>query len=185
MGTDIAIRGSQDLAQVEELEKILRSGEPVADVETDPEKAAQEILEQLLAAGSDTELEQAGAATPWLQLLGVPIEVHAFKWRPSSFDEGPNVFFVVFGFRLDTGEAVVLTTGSRNALAQLTNLAKRRKLGKGCIWRLVQADKETASGYRVYWLERPEEIKKAAREQAAAQAAQEQAAEQEPADRAA
>lgn len=155
--TEIAVRSSSDLAQVEELEGILLGTKEVPEVVDDPAEIQREIMAQLLAAESDDELEQVGNAIGWRDLLGVPIEIQNFRWRPSSFEEGSPVFFVVQGTRLDTGERVALTTGSGNVLAQLANMAKRGTL-VGAVRMAEQADTPTKSGFRPYWLRTPKNV---------------------------
>ena len=151
----IAVRSSSDLETLGELENILLTNERQAPVSDDPEEISREIIAQLLAAESDAELEQAGQAIGWRDLEHVPVRLAGFRWRPSSYDEGSAVFFVVQGTRLDTDEPVVLTTGARNVLAQLCNMARRGTL-VGAVRALRQADKETANGFRPLWLYTPE-----------------------------
>lgn len=151
---EIAVRKSSDLAAVTELEQILLGEKEVPEVVDDPAEISREIIAQLLAAESDEELEQVGAATGWRDLAGVPVQIDNFRWRPSAFEEGAPVFFVVTGTRLDTGERVVLTTGSGNVLAQLANMAKRGTLA-GAVRQVEIADTPTKSGFRPYWLRTP------------------------------
>lgn len=149
----IAVRSSTDLAQITELEEILLGGK-VPDVVDDPADIAREIVAQLLSAESDEELESMGAATGWRELEGVPMQLSGFHWRPSSFDEGAPVYFVVRATRLDTGDKIVLTTGSQNVLAQLANMAKRGTLA-GAIRELHRAETPTANGFYPLWLRTP------------------------------
>jgi hypothetical protein len=172
MSSEIEVRKSTDLAQVEELEAILLGKKGVPEVAEDPAEIQKEIMRQLLAAESDEELEQVGNAIGWRELFGVPVQIDGFRWRPSSYEQGAPVFFVVVGNRLDTGERVALTTGSGNVLAQLTNMAKRGTL-TGAVRMAEQADKDTKSGFRPYWLRTPpqpllDKLKAQAKEGAAA-----------------
>lgn len=152
--TDIAVRSSSNMEAISELEQILLGEQEVPPVVDDPGEISKEIIAQLLAAESDEELEQVGAAIGWRDLAGVPVELHSFKWRPSSFEEGAPVFFVVSATRLDTGEKVVLTTGSGNVLAQLANMARRGTLS-GAVRMVEMSDKPTKQGFRPYWLRTP------------------------------
>src|SRR5215472_10461071 len=154
MANDIAVRKSTDIAQLDELEKILLGDADLPDVVDDPAEISREIMAQLLAAESDEELEAVGQATGWRELPGVPMELHGFRWRPSTYEEGAPIFFVVNATRLDTGERVVLTTGSGNVLAQLTNMARRGTL-VGAIRTLEIADEPTKQGFRPNWLRTP------------------------------
>lgn len=155
--TDIAVRTSTDLVAdadvLLELERVLVSNERVEPADDDPDKMAAEIVAQILAAESDEQLAamQGGNAIGWRDLLDVPIELLGFRWRPSDYDEGASLYFVVFGTRLDTGEGVVLTTGSRNIMAQLVNRAKRGALS-GAVVKATQAEKATQRGFHPLWL---------------------------------
>lgn len=151
---EIAVRSSADVAAVDELEAILLGEKELPEVVDDPAEIQREIMAQLLAAESDEELEQVGSATGWRELAGVPMQLHGFRWRPSSFEEGAAVFFVVNATRLDTGERVVLTTGSGNILAQLCNMARRGTL-VGAVRALEIADTPTRQGFRPNWLRTP------------------------------
>jgi hypothetical protein len=166
---ELAVRSSADLSTLDELRRIILENVPVEDVvEDDPDAISQEIVAQLLNAASDDELESVGSATGWRTLLNVPMRIHGFRWRPSAYfgksedGGGASVFFVVQATRLDTGERVVLTTGSRNALAQLCNLAQRQQLVDS-IWMMVEATKATGRGFKPIWLVRPPEVAAAAR----------------------
>jgi hypothetical protein len=173
--TDVAVRTSQDLEALNELEALLLSDER-PDVVDDPREISREIMRQLLGASSDAELELVGSAIGWRRALHIPFTLHSFRWRPSSFDEGSNVFFVIEATALQgftapadgdvpdsveqnvgQGERVVLTTGAGNILAQLTNMAKRGTLD-GAVRAAKRADKPTRQGYYPLWLYTPAEF---------------------------
>lgn len=161
--TAVAVRTSTDLAQINELEAILLANDADAlpEVADDPEAMSREIIAQLLAAESDEELESFGAAIGWRSILGEPVQIKGFSWRPSDFDEGSIVYFVVRVLRVnpDTGELepAVLTTGSRFVLAQLTNMAKRGTLIDS--WReCVESERKTRGGFNPLRLRTPERI---------------------------
>lgn len=150
--TDIAVRSSNDLAALDEFDAILTGQSEPPEIIDDPEEISRQIIMQLLAASSDEELSNFGSAVGWRDLEGVPILLSGFRWRPSSFDEGGPVYVIVNGTRTDTGEQLVLTTGSSNVLAQLSNMARRGVL-VGATWKLVKPDKATANGYYPLHLE--------------------------------
>jgi len=152
--TEIVVRKSNDLAQLAELERILLTDEAV-EVVDDPDQMSKEIVAQLLGAETDEELENFGNAQGWRDLEGVPMLIHNFRWRPSDFDEGSSIYFVVDGTRQDTGERQAITTGSRNVLAQLTNLAKRGRL-PGAVRQITKAKKATRGGFFPLMLTTPE-----------------------------
>ena len=158
--TEIVVQSSKDLAKsadvLSDLERVLVSNERVEPTDDDADSIASEIIAQILAAESDDELAamQGGNAIGWRELLGLPIELIGFRWRPSDYEEGASLYFVVFGRRLDDGSDVILTTGSRNIMAQLVNLAKRGRL-TGTIVAAVEADKQTRRGFKPLWLTFP------------------------------
>jgi hypothetical protein len=169
MANDIAVRKSADIAQLDELEKILLGDSELPDVVDDPGEISREIMAQLLAAESDEELEAVGTATGWRTLPGVPMQLHGFQWRPSTYEEGAPIFFVVNATRLDSGERVVLTTGSGNILAQLCNMARRGTL-VGAVRALEISDEPTKQGFRPNWLRTPTDTMVAASKEKAAAA---------------
>lgn len=149
-GGAIAVGG----ASLDELERLLLSGDTPPEVLEDPDAISREIIEQILRAESDEELAAVGKATPWSELLGCPVELYDFGWRPSRFEEGSPIFLVVRGRRMDDGSFVVLTTSGRNVIATLLNLKRRGAMGEGCVWKLREADTPTSAGFRPLWLEK-------------------------------
>lgn len=150
----IAVRSHADVVSLDELDRILLTGELNVEIVDDPNEISRQIVAQLLAAETDDELENFGNAVGWRELAGVPMEIHGFHWRPSSFEEGAPVYFVVSATRLDTGEPVTLTTGSMNVLAQLSNLARRNQI-PGAVRILFESENPTKAGFRPLWLKRP------------------------------
>lgn len=140
-----AIRGD-----LNELHGILMDELEPPEVSTDPEAIQREIMEQIWNATSDEELLLVGKATPWQDLLGVPVEIRGFRWSKSQYDQGAKVFFVVQAIRLDNGEPVVLTTGGKNVIMALANIAKRDAFP--FVGALQEAEKPTAAGFKPLWL---------------------------------
>lgn len=171
---------STDLAAIGELERALLEGVAPVEVDRDPDDVSHEIIAQLLGATDDEQLERL-EAEGWSPgpdhagYLGVPMEIHGFVWRPSTFDEGQAVFLVVRTIDLRDGTPHVLTTGSGQVMAQLANLAKRDRLP--AVREL--AGTETKSQRKVYWLKTPDAL--AAERRQAALAAVTNADEPEPA----
>ena len=143
-----------DLVSLDEFDKILTGQVEPPEVVDDPDEISRQIIMQLLGAETEAELENFGQAQGWRELQDIPMELQGFRWRPTSFDEGGPVYVIVNATRLDTGEAVVLTTGSANVLAQLSWLARHGRL-PGAIKMLTRAHKDTARGFRPLWLKTP------------------------------
>lgn len=156
-----------EVAELNELDEILRTGEVNAEVIDDPDSISRSIIDQLLGADSDEALQDFGNAVGWRELLDVPVELHGFRWRVSDYAEGAPIYFIVSATRLDTGDRVTLTTGSLNVLAQLSNMARRGTLIGG-VWQLHQAEKPTKAGFRPLWLVQPDSVREANRQAAAA-----------------
>lgn len=173
----VAVRRSTDLAQLDELDRILMGGDMEAEVIDDPGEISRQIIAELLAAETDDDLEFVGTAQGWQELEGVPVEIQGFRWRPSDFTpDDPekfhnSIYLVVFGNRMDDGEAVVLTTGSLNVCAQLSNLARRGSI-PGAVRILARAEKPTKNNfYPLRLVSTPEEIERRKQERQTARAA--------------
>jgi len=154
--TDLAVpvRSSLDLASLNELAEMMRSNDRVEIVD-DPEAIGREIFEQILGSKTDADLNQMGQATGWKNIEGVQVKLkESFRWRPSTYAEGAPVFLVVTADKILADgqlEPVVLTTGSRNVIAQLMNLAGRGTYD-GRIVSLERAQKASSKGFFPLWL---------------------------------
>ncbi|HZL19871.1 MAG TPA: hypothetical protein VFG23_19205 [Polyangia bacterium] len=170
--TEIAVvapLAGAELARLDEFESYLRGdGEPPEIIE-DPAVIQQQILDRLLNAESDEQLE---AETVGLIDLarrfvahdglkpqpGVVLELVDFEWRPSSFEDGPPVYVIVLATRMDNGEMVACTTGSLNIMGQLANM-KRRGTLSGAVRIPTEVDKPTAGNKWPMWLRTPDDVK--------------------------
>lgn len=157
-GAALAVRKSTDIAALDELDNILRTGmAPQQYVEDDPAIVQRQIIEELLEAETDAELEYVGSAVGWQELEGVPVEIHGFKWRPSEYKDGPPVYCIVFVTTMDDATRKVVTTGSAGIMAQLSNMARRGRI-PGAIRKLVRAEKPTKGGFYPLRLVTPEGV---------------------------
>jgi hypothetical protein len=155
--TDLAVRRSSDLTALTDLGRILVTGEFDTEIVDDPDAISRQIIEELLAAETDDELERGVGATGWIDYEGIPVEIHSFRWRKSDYEQGAPIYLIVFATDLRDGEPVTLTTGSKNVIAQLINLAQRDRFP--VVRMLTRADKPTANGYYPLWLSStPEEL---------------------------
>lgn len=153
--TDLAVRDHRSPEGLGEVTRLLLTKErSTQEVVEDPEDISREILAQILSATTIEETERLEAES-WRELEGVPMEIRGFAWRPSSFEEGHSVFFVVRANDLsgETPRPCILTTGSGNVMAQLVSLARLDGL-VGAVREIAHDD--TAAGFKVYYLRTPE-----------------------------
>lgn len=161
------LHDSTSTASLDLFDEALLTGQVGGLVEEDADQASLQIIAQLLAAETDADLQNFGNAESWKDYEGIPMELHGFKWMRSTFDEdgSPAVYVVVSATELESGERKVLTNGSRNVMAQLSNMARRGTL-VGSIWQLHRGN-PTRAGFRPLWLIQPESIRNAQNETAA------------------
>lgn len=161
VGSELALRDSTSLAALDDFDAILRGLKEPNEVVADPAEIQREILNRLLTAETDEELENFGEATSWSnELLDVPVEIYGFRWMKSDIDQKEGslpVYVLVDLTRLDTGDRLVCTIGSGNVMAQLSNLARRERFP--AIRSLKMLEKATKSGFHPLMLVTPPEEK--------------------------
>lgn len=150
---DLAVRDHRSSGSLAEVARLLLTKDrQTQEVVEEPEDVSREILAQILTATSIEDVERL-EAEGWREYEGVPMEIRGFAWRPSTFEEGHAVFFVVRAVDLRDGSSKILTTGSGNVMAQLVSLAR---LG-GLIGAIREyATDTTAAGFKVGFLRTPE-----------------------------
>lgn len=130
-----------------EMEVILRNNElpDGYDVKDDPSEVQSRMFAQQLDAADDDELENVGTSNPWVNYLGIPVEINSIDWRPSDKKDGggPPIFAVVNVTNMITGDSMTVTCGSWGVWASLINMAKRGKI-PGAI-RILEEGAETAT----------------------------------------
>ncbi len=115
------------------------------------ELAIADIIAQVLSADSVDEVLADIQVTGLLELLEVPITVHAIKFNRSSFEAGAPFYVVMDVTRHDTNWSGPVTTGAQTVIAQLVRIHMLN--GYPCTLKAVYAtDKPTANGYRPYKL---------------------------------
>lgn len=107
-----------DPAEIEAAYAAILEGEPIEFV-SDPEAMAREIAERAKAATSLDDLLSESSLTAWGDLEGVPVTVNGFHLNPSRFEGNSAVYAVVSITRLDDGEALLVSVGSKTVLTQL------------------------------------------------------------------
>jgi hypothetical protein len=138
---------------LEALAHSLATGAPLELEIQDPALAAQAITIRILDAETDEQAFTPTGTVSGRELIGVPLEIHPpLRTFPSQFEgEGPPFFVVFNATRLDTGEAIAVSTSARNALAALVNGVKRDRF-PGRQMMFWEPDHTTAAGYKPLWL---------------------------------
>lgn len=148
--TQIEVKESTDLEATNQLKEILRGNIDVSEfraVDEDPAAVQRRIVEQYLNATDEDELENTAAATPWQQLLGVPVEIHSWRWRPSEIEgNGSPVYVIVDVTDTINGNSYTVTCGAYGVIAQMIKLQEMGKI-PGAVRRLVEGG-QTKAGYR-------------------------------------
>lgn len=138
----------EEIVLLDEVEKaLLDPAAKLSVVENEDAEAVQRSIIMSILESSDPlhRAETLGGR----DLIGVPLRVKSVSWRNSDFEgEGLGIFAVMNAQRQDGGD-VVVTTGSRNVLAQLYRLAKDGNIPFDAAF----SESTTGSGYKVLWLE--------------------------------
>jgi hypothetical protein len=138
----------EEIVLLDEVEKALL--DPTAKLsvieEQDAEAVQRSIIQSILDSSDPLHRAETVGGR---DLIGVPLRVKSVQWRNSDFEgEGLGIFAVMNAQRQD-GSEVVVTTGSRNVLAQLYRLAKDGNIPFDAAFN----ESTTGSGYKVLWLE--------------------------------
>lgn len=143
----------------EQVEAAILDGQALPEVESS-EDAARGIMEQILTAPDVDSVLATFESAPIADYLGIPIEVHGVRWRPSAFTEGAPIFAVIDAVELANGERLTLTTSGRSVMAGLFRLEQLQAFPIAL--QVVEAKKATAAGYK------PLQLKRAAKTMTAA-----------------
>jgi hypothetical protein len=118
MGKEIApTTVGDDLARI--------MGDTVPEVE-DSEQAQRAIVERILAAETAEDVWQDSASTATRDLLGVPLEVRDVKLMASNIEGATGTYALLDAVRLDTGEVILVNSGSPTIMA---TVVRRKQLG--------------------------------------------------------
>jgi hypothetical protein len=111
----------------------------------------ERIIEAILSADSWDQVDAPWDTTNVKLLEGKTLRINSITRRPSSFKGGLGIFLVVNATDIGTGEAMVITTGSVNVVAQLVRLYMLESLPVFVKW--IVADRPTENGYYPHHLE--------------------------------
>lgn len=92
---------------------------------SDPAAVVNSIVEKISAAETlDQVLAAASGGTGGGDLADVPFTIHSYSLARSRYSEGLGAFAVIDLTRQDSGERLVVTSGSTSVVAQLLRLSK-------------------------------------------------------------
>lgn len=148
-GTDIAV------SDVTAVERALLHGEALPDVITDPDEIRRAIMLRIMEGEDADAILSQGGLTPWQEYLDTPVSVTGVRFNRSTFEPGEGglpLYAIASIVVLTTGEALEVSCGGGNVMAQLLAFHKR-----GLFPQDVQLEKgsETSAGFRPLWLVRP------------------------------
>jgi hypothetical protein len=139
-----------EVAPVISKELMQRFANMAMAVPSEGEAAYERILLQVLGADTWEQLNEPWESTKAEKLAGKLIKVTGLLRRPSDFKGGLGIFLVVDGTDVNSGERVVVTTGSVSVVGQLVWLYFKGSLPAYVEW--VIPERTTESGFRPHHL---------------------------------
>jgi hypothetical protein len=85
----------------------------------DPGEVANAIALSIATKTSAEDIFGLESTVSSKDLVGVPLEVRDWRLMRSDLSEEPSAFMVIDAVNLETGEVVVMTSGSKHIMAQL------------------------------------------------------------------
>lgn len=116
----------------------------------DPDTIATAIMARILEADDVSAVFEQAGTTPAADLKDVPLELRDYVLMRSEYEQGAPVYALIDAMRLDTGDVIKVTCGSRNVLAQLVTMGRLGALPRRAA--ITEAGKPTAQGFRPMWL---------------------------------
>lgn len=145
MTTDLAIPDN------ETFQRFLSAADEGA-LDIDPDQVSIDIIARILEATSVDDVLGGGSLTHAREFLNVPFTLTNVRFNKSQYDgEGPAFYAVLEGAD-PQGEKVLVSCGARNVIAQAWKLRDMDALPVQV--QLAEAERPTAAGYKVMWLEK-------------------------------
>lgn len=120
--------------------------------EVDPDAVSMEVIARILKADTVDDVLGGTSATHARDYLRQPFTLTEVRFNKSSLsNEGPAFYALLQGAD-PNGEAVTITCGARNVIAQAWKLRDMEALPIQVI--IQESDRPTAAGNRVMWLEK-------------------------------
>jgi hypothetical protein len=143
-------RWSPGAEELELAEKIIL-GEAELPAQEDPAIVSRAIQERILAGTTFEETFSKRELEAWREYEGVPVTIQSWHLNRSTVEDGSGagVYAVVDLLRMDDGEALTVTCGGANVLAQLVTATRNGWLDKP----VKLTANRTAGGFDALWLE--------------------------------
>lgn len=115
----------------EELALIMGQVELAAE---DSEATINRLIMQTFAAEKAEDIFGGSGTISSQDAVGWPLSVRGYTLHRSDLaEDGPAVFMVVDAVRIDTGEVIALTTGSKRIMAQVVTAKARNVLPQNVV----------------------------------------------------
>ena len=142
----------------EQVHEIITGGEvDFTQMVQDPKEVQRQIAERILSADDADSVLVQTETTPGKDMVGVPITIKGVRWMQSRVkdrNDSLQVYALIDAVRLDDGEAVLISCGAMQVVAQLVRFKQLDALPIDCM--IGTTDEPTASGYYPLWLEKIE-----------------------------
>lgn len=121
------------------------------NVETDPERIADDIVSRILASETVEDVLAPQAVEHARDLVDTPIRLHRGKVNQSEYEGGPGVYMICEAEVIADGRMTTFSCGGRNVMAQVYKLAQFGAFPMEVVIR--EAPKPTRQGFKPLWLE--------------------------------
>ena len=140
-----------DMIDSEVFQRFLAAADDEAG-ELDPDQVTIDIIGRILKATSVEDVLGGAGATHARDFLGVPFTLTDVRFNRSDFGDTGPAFYALLQGADDNGEAVTITCGARNVIAQAWKLRDMEALPVKV--ELAESERPTRRGYKVMWLQR-------------------------------
>lgn len=112
----------------------------------DEEDFGSQIAERILSAESLEDADVEVEPEAWRDYLDEPVTIHAVRWLPSQYDEGPSMYAAIDAVIHSTGERKPLLCGAVEPMAKLALAVRLDKLPVDMV--LTEKPTPTKSGFK-------------------------------------
>lgn len=150
-GVDVLHPSTVEIIDSEVFQRFLAAGDD-PNSEMDPDEIAVQIIARILNATTVDDVLGGTQATHARDFLDQPFTMTGVRFNRSDFDGTGPKFYALLEGADSNGEAVTVTCGARNVIAQAWKLADMGALPIGLVLR--ESDRPTRAGFKVMWLDK-------------------------------